>query len=227
MDRQTALTSLRKKGSALRLPEYAAWRADKELVMAAMVQDGRVLECADSTLRADKELVLAAVKQCGLSLRFADASLLTDKEVVMSAVMQNETALLHVDSAGLLDRAFLSDLLRKLPEGTFRETQFFHVTALSGKSCCCLVLDGAYVEAENLELDDNIVGTVLVESAEKLGLEPGDVIKSGELVDVTTSQTIPDNDALHEFECGKMHELQLVVQSQQNDEPSAKKARTS
>ena len=51
--------------------EPAELRADKEVVLAAVKQDGRSLEYASAKLRADKEVVLSAVKQDGRSLEYA------------------------------------------------------------------------------------------------------------------------------------------------------------
>ncbi|NVJ89710.1 MAG: DUF4116 domain-containing protein, partial [Flavobacteriaceae bacterium] len=38
-------------------------KKDKEVVLAAVKQDGRALEYADDSLKKDKEFILAAVKQ--------------------------------------------------------------------------------------------------------------------------------------------------------------------
>ena len=51
---------------------------------------------ADESLRSDKEIVMAAVTQNGYALLYADASLKADKEVVMAAVTQNGYALYQV-----------------------------------------------------------------------------------------------------------------------------------
>merc|ERR1719421_2677587 len=48
---------------------------DKEVVLAAVAQDGLALEYADESLKKDKDVVLAAVAQCGSALECADESL--------------------------------------------------------------------------------------------------------------------------------------------------------
>ena len=59
-------------------------KADKEVVLAAVKQNGLALEYADKKLKADKEVVLAAVKQDADALRFADKKLKADKKIVMA-----------------------------------------------------------------------------------------------------------------------------------------------
>ena len=67
--------------------------ADKEVVLAAVQQDGLALQFASEDLRADREVVLAAVQQHGLALQYASAELRADREVVLAAVQQNGEAL--------------------------------------------------------------------------------------------------------------------------------------
>ena len=64
-------------------------KADKEVVLAAVAQDGAALQHASAKLKADKEVVLAAVAQNGNALEHASAKLKADKEVVLAAVTQN------------------------------------------------------------------------------------------------------------------------------------------
>ena len=59
-------------------------KADKEVVLAAVKQNGLALEYADKKLKADKEVVLVAVKQDADALRFADKKLKADKKIVMA-----------------------------------------------------------------------------------------------------------------------------------------------
>jgi hypothetical protein len=47
---------------------------------------------ASDGLQADKDVVLAAVRQNGYSLQFAKEGLQADKEVVLAAVAQDETS---------------------------------------------------------------------------------------------------------------------------------------
>ena len=54
-------------------------RADRELVMAAVAQDGLALEYASEKLRADREVVWAAVMRDGHALEYASEKLRADR----------------------------------------------------------------------------------------------------------------------------------------------------
>jgi lambda repressor-like predicted transcriptional regulator len=58
---------------------------------------------SDNPLKADKELVLAAVRQNGLALAYAADALRADGEVVLAAVRQNGHALRHASVQGQQD----------------------------------------------------------------------------------------------------------------------------
>lgn len=60
-------------------------RRDKEVVMAAVVQDGEVLVRAGDALRDDREVVLAAVRSNGRAIRHASAGLQRDPEILRAA----------------------------------------------------------------------------------------------------------------------------------------------
>ena len=60
-------------------------QADREVVLAAVRQNGWVLCYASTELRADREVVLAAVQQDGRALEFASPELRADREVVLAA----------------------------------------------------------------------------------------------------------------------------------------------
>jgi hypothetical protein len=92
-DKEVVLAAVSQNGHALKHASEAL-RRDKEVVE----QDGRALEYASEALRGDKEVVLAAVKQDGLQLRHASA-LKNDKEVVLEAVKQDGRALLYASKA--------------------------------------------------------------------------------------------------------------------------------
>ena len=55
----------------------------KEVVMAAVSQNGLSLKYAHPSLKTDKEVVMAAVSQEGRSLSYAHPSLKADKEVIV------------------------------------------------------------------------------------------------------------------------------------------------
>lgn len=66
---------------------------DKEVVMAAVKNNGQALEFASSFMQEDKEVVLAAVRNDGSAIQFASASLQKDKDVLLSSVKNNIYAL--------------------------------------------------------------------------------------------------------------------------------------
>ena len=57
-----------------------------------------LLQFASDDLRADREIVLAAVKNEGCALRFAELSLRSDSEIVMAAVANDYRALYFVSA---------------------------------------------------------------------------------------------------------------------------------
>ena len=56
-------------------------KADRDIVLAAVEQDGRALEYAAKSLKADRGLVLAAIKQSGQALVWASKELQEDQEL--------------------------------------------------------------------------------------------------------------------------------------------------
>jgi hypothetical protein len=80
--------------------EYASaeLKGNRELVLAAVVQDGRALQYASAELQGDREVVLAAIGQNGMALEDASAELKGDREVVLAAVAQNGLALKHASA---------------------------------------------------------------------------------------------------------------------------------
>ena len=66
-----------------------AGRAYRDLVLAAVWQDGMALRYASEELQADREIVLAAVQQDGRALCFASEELQADHEIVLAAVRQD------------------------------------------------------------------------------------------------------------------------------------------
>ena len=68
---------------------------ERELVLAAVNQNGSALEYAPVELRGDKGVVLAAVKRSGTALRYASVELRGDRGVVLAALEQNGYALAY------------------------------------------------------------------------------------------------------------------------------------
>jgi len=75
-------------------------KKDREVVLAAVAQNGYVLQSTSGNLKKDREVVLAAVAQNGYALEFASGNLKKDREVVLAAVAQNGHAL-HYTSEDL------------------------------------------------------------------------------------------------------------------------------
>ena len=80
------------------LPDWARQAHDKEIVLAAMQQDGLALQWAEWA-SGDKEVVLAAVKQNGRALEFAGDRFLHDKEIVLASVSDDGDALEYASEA--------------------------------------------------------------------------------------------------------------------------------
>jgi hypothetical protein len=133
LDKQTVLDQVTKCGSALKFAKDFC--DDKDVVLAAVKQCGRLLEHASIGLRSDievvlaavaldgaalrfaaplqhnKDVVLAAVRQHGEALKFAGV-LRSDKEVVLSAVAQSASALIYVDSELQSDKDVLETAIK-------------------------------------------------------------------------------------------------------------------
>lgn len=72
-----------------------SYRADWDVVHAAVVRDGRCLKVADETLRDDKDIVLAAAKSHGQSLEYASLRLRSDVDVVRAALQRDGLSIKH------------------------------------------------------------------------------------------------------------------------------------
>jgi len=109
-DREFVLALAAKHGP--RALQYADERlkGDREVVLAAINQNGSTLEYANPKFKRDRDVVLAAVRRCGSALKYADPSLKCDKEVVKAAVAQSSWALTYADES-------LRNELSNLPQG--------------------------------------------------------------------------------------------------------------
>ena len=94
----------------------AALKADKDVVLAAVAQDGLALEYASAALQADRDVVLAAVAQSGWGLQYASAALKADRDVVLAAVTQEGYALAYASAAPINDAAFLQPSVAPINE---------------------------------------------------------------------------------------------------------------
>jgi len=79
-------------------------RRDKNVVCAAVSQDGNALRYASDQLRADPEVALLAVQQNGYSLPYVHSMLRQEREIVLAAVSQNGYVLCYTEERHRLDR---------------------------------------------------------------------------------------------------------------------------
>ena len=93
-DKDVVMAAVQQNGMALYFASERL-RDDKDVVMAAVHQIGTALYFASDELRNDKDVVLKAVQQNGMTLRYASERLRGDKDVVMAAVHQYEWALIY------------------------------------------------------------------------------------------------------------------------------------
>ena len=85
-------------------------KADREVVLAAVSNNGLALKYADDTLKADREVVLAAVSNDGWALQYADDALKAEREVILAAIQNNQCSYRFAK----LDESLLDSVLDKL-----------------------------------------------------------------------------------------------------------------
>jgi len=95
-DKDVVMAAVAQNGCALRYASNALC-ADRDVVMAAVAQNRHAVRYASEELRNDKEIMLAAVTQYGPSLRYASKELCADREVVMAAIAQDSASLKYAD----------------------------------------------------------------------------------------------------------------------------------
>jgi len=83
------LAAVCENGCVLSFVESEELKKDKEVVLAAVRQDGDALKYASKELQKDKEVVLAAVWQHCRAPNDALEELKSDKDVLLAAVRQN------------------------------------------------------------------------------------------------------------------------------------------
>lgn len=97
-DREVVLAAVANNGLALQFAA-ADVQADREIVLASVANDGYALLFAADALRMDREVVLAVVATDGGALQFAADALRADREVVGQAVATDADALQYADEA--------------------------------------------------------------------------------------------------------------------------------
>ena len=93
-------------GRDTRVLQYATADLEdyKNLFLVAAAQNGLALQYASPEIKACKPLFLAAVARNGLSIRFASLDLRADPELMLAAVKQNGLALQYASQAIKADR---------------------------------------------------------------------------------------------------------------------------
>ena len=84
---------------------------DKEILLAAVSLDGKILRCASEELRNDREIVLKAVSIEGAALYFASEELRNDREIVFAAISNDIRALKYAGNNFKNDKDFVHKLL--------------------------------------------------------------------------------------------------------------------
>eukprot|EP00933_Yihiella_yeosuensis_P011373 TRINITY_DN11862_c4_g1_i1.p1 TRINITY_DN11862_c4_g1~~TRINITY_DN11862_c4_g1_i1.p1 ORF type:complete len:375 (-),score=95.61 TRINITY_DN11862_c4_g1_i1:148-1272(-) len=109
-DRQIVLTAVRQNGNAL---EFASkeFCEDKALVLDAVCQCGLALEHASEALQRDKEVVKAAVSCSWGAFRFASEELQGDRDIVLAAVLNGFQAFQFASEDLRKDREFVQNVL--------------------------------------------------------------------------------------------------------------------
>ena len=116
-DRDCVLAAVRVNYGRALAKADTRFRADREVVLAAVQQDGCTLEYASEDLRADRDVVLAAVRQRGFALKYASDDLRADREVVLTAVSRACGALQFASYDMRADREVVLTAVRESGEG--------------------------------------------------------------------------------------------------------------
>eukprot|EP00928_Gymnodinium_smaydae_P083371 TRINITY_DN6660_c0_g2_i1.p1 TRINITY_DN6660_c0_g2~~TRINITY_DN6660_c0_g2_i1.p1 ORF type:complete len:487 (-),score=118.78 TRINITY_DN6660_c0_g2_i1:52-1341(-) len=107
----TFITQVKRDGLLLRFAEEL--RDDRDVALAAVLQNGDALQFVGEGLRSDRDLVMTAVQQRGSAVQWAADSLRCDHAVAMAAVSQNGAALCHVDRSLREDREVVLAAVRQ------------------------------------------------------------------------------------------------------------------
>lgn len=73
--------------------------SDKELVLAAVIENPNILKCVDHNLWKDRDIILTAIGHDSHTLGWADESLRKDPSFIKTVVMKKGRALLYADAA--------------------------------------------------------------------------------------------------------------------------------
>jgi hypothetical protein len=84
-------------------------RDDKDVVLCAVIKDGKCLVDASERLKDDVDIVLAAINDeaNNNNLEFASERLKSDQEIVLKALEKNRSAIIHMSNDLINDRNFI------------------------------------------------------------------------------------------------------------------------
>jgi hypothetical protein len=90
-------------------------RDDKDVVLCAVIKDGKCLVDASERLKDDVDIVLAAINDeaNNNNLEFASERLKSDQEIVLKALEKNRSAIIHMSNDLINDRNFILKITQK------------------------------------------------------------------------------------------------------------------
>lgn len=159
-NKEVVLAAVRQNGLALRFASETL-KADKDVVRAAVTQNGLALEYASEALKANPGVVLAAVTQSVFALGCASDSLRANKDFILAAVPENGWAL-----------GFASESLKD--DASF----FWHIWNIQDSKC-------------NDESRKNYINQYLLKETTKTLLGAGLTIASGLLLSCLIALPLP------------------------------------
>ena len=184
-------------------------KVDKEVILAAVKQNGYALQYADEKLKANKEVILAAVKQDGNTLQYADKKLKANKEVVLAALKQEVSAHQYVDEklkgdkdvvlAGKIDDDLLNDMAELLFKNFNSSEDLIIDTDID-------IIDGEPIKesARIMMLREGLLNdseyTVTIERAVQFESEDGDVEEDNETITSYSISVKNHKESIEEFE---------------------------
>ena len=109
------------------LVQYASkeLRGDKEVVLAAVQQNGLLLEYASKEFKNNRTIVLAAVKQNGLALEYASQNIKGDIKIVLSAICNRSIALHYATKELINNRNLILSIINSFTTDTTEQKKSF------------------------------------------------------------------------------------------------------
>src|SRR6202012_1834555 len=87
---------------------------DREIVLAAVLQDGHALNHASEELMNDREIVLAAIEHSVLPLSCLGEEIQKDREIMMIALRKDLGQFLYIKNGLEKDRSFIKQCLKEI-----------------------------------------------------------------------------------------------------------------